>query len=86
MYARLKSPRRPSAGPGRGPYPLRAAGSNPGSGRAACPAAANTVLFSVQYKRDSALASKTVAVSTVLSIITIPLLTILAQMACEFLY
>lgn len=54
--------------------------------QAACPAAANTVLFSVQYKRDSALASKTVAVSTVLSIITIPLLTILAQMACEFLY
>ena len=54
--------------------------------QAACPAAANTVLFSVQYKRDSALASKTVAVSTVLSIITSPLLTILAQMACEFLY
>ena len=54
--------------------------------QAACPAAANTVLFSVQYKRDSALASKTVAVSTVLSIITIPLLTILEQMACEFLY
>ena len=54
--------------------------------QAACPVAANTVLFAVQYKRDSALASKTVAVSTVLSILTIPLLTILAQVACEFLY
>lgn len=54
--------------------------------QAACPVAANTVLFAVQYKRDSALASKTVAVSTVLSILAIPLLTILAQAACEFLY
>lgn len=54
--------------------------------QAACPVAANTVLFAVQYKRDSAVASKTVAVSTVLSIITIPILTILAQMACEMLY
>ena len=47
--------------------------------------AANTVLFAVQYKRDSALASKTVAVSTVLSIFTIPLMTILAQAACQLL-
>ncbi len=54
--------------------------------QAACPVAANTVLFAVQYKRDSALASKTVAVSTVLSILTIPVLTILAQVACQFLY
>ena len=44
------------------------------------------VLFSVQYKRDSALASKTVAVSTVLSIISIPLMTILAQGLCNILY
>ena len=43
--------------------------------QAACPVAANTVLFAVQYKQDSALASKTVAVSTVLSIITIPTFT-----------
>ncbi|MGI6256187.1 MAG: AEC family transporter [Acutalibacter sp.] len=54
--------------------------------QASCPVAANTVLFAVQYKRDSTLASKMVAVSTVLSIITIPILTILAQMACEMLY
>ena len=54
--------------------------------QAACPVAANTVLFSVQYKRDSALASKTVAVSTVLSIISIPLMTILAQGLCNILY
>lgn len=49
--------------------------------QAAAPVAANTMLFAVEYHRDSQLASKTVAVSTVLSIITIPLFTILAQMA-----
>lgn len=51
--------------------------------QAATPVAANTVLFAVQYKRDSELASKLVAVSTVLSIITIPVLTIAAQMLCK---
>ena len=51
--------------------------------QAAAPVAANAVLFAVQYKRDSALASKLVAVSTVLSIITIPIMTILAQMVCR---
>ena len=54
--------------------------------QASAPVAANTVLFAVQYKCDSALASKTVAVSTVLSIITIPIFTILAQAACQLLY
>lgn len=54
--------------------------------QASCPVAANTVLFAVQYKCDSPLASKTVAVSTVLSVITIPLLTILTQAICEVLY
>ena len=54
--------------------------------QAARPVAANTVLFSVQFHRDSALASKTVAVSTVLSIITIPVITIVAQMCCGLLY
>lgn len=49
--------------------------------QAAAPVAANTMLFAVEYHQDSQLASKTVAVSTVLSIITIPLFTILAQMA-----
>ncbi len=51
--------------------------------QSAAPVAANTVLFSVEYHCDSELASKTVAVSTVLSIITIPIFTILAQMACK---
>lgn len=51
--------------------------------QAAAPVAANAVLFAVQYKRDSALASKLVAVSTVLSIITIPVITILAQAVCR---
>ena len=54
--------------------------------QASAPVAANTVLFAVQYKCDSELASKTVAVSTVLSILTIPVFTILAQLACEFLF
>lgn len=50
--------------------------------QAATPVAANTVLFAVQYKRDSELASKLVAVSTVLSIVTIPVMTILARALC----
>lgn len=50
--------------------------------QASAPVAANTVLFAVEYHQDSQLASKTVAVSTVLSIITIPIFTILAQLAC----
>ncbi len=53
--------------------------------QASCPVAANTVLFAVQYNCDSPLASKTVAVSTVLSVITIPLLTILSQAVCQML-
>ena len=54
--------------------------------QASAPVAANTVLFAVQYGQDSALASKTVAVSTVLSIITIPLFTILAQLVCQMIF
>lgn len=54
--------------------------------QAGCPVAANAVLFAVQYKRDSPLASKTIAVSTVLSVITIPILTILAQWLCQVIY
>lgn len=51
--------------------------------QAAAPVAANAVLFAVQYNQDSKLASEAVAVSTVLSIITIPIFTILAQLACQ---
>ena len=47
--------------------------------QASAPVAANTALFAVEYGGDSALASKTVAVSTVLSILTMPLMTLLAQ-------
>ncbi len=54
--------------------------------QASAPVAANTVLFAVEYHRDSELASKTVAVSTVLSILTIPVFTVLAQTACDLLF
>lgn len=47
----------------------------------AAPTAAVVVLFSVQFGKDSELASKCVAVSTILSLITLPLWTVLAQMA-----
>ena len=47
--------------------------------QAATPVAANTVLFAVQFKNDAALASKSIAVTTALSVLTIPLFTILTQ-------
>ncbi len=53
--------------------------------QASTPVAANTVLFAVEYHQDSRLASKTVAATTVLSILTIPVFTILAQLACGML-
>lgn len=40
----------------------------------ACPTAAATSLFATSFKRDAVLASNTVAVTTLLSIITIPLI------------
>lgn len=49
--------------------------------QAATPAAASVVLFSVQFKKDSELASKSVAVSTILSMLTLPLWTLLSQAA-----
>ncbi len=52
--------------------------------QASAPVAANTVLFAVEYHQDSQLASKTVAATTVLSILTIPVFTVLAQLACGF--
>lgn len=54
--------------------------------QAATPVAANSVLFAVTYKKDSQLASKSVAVSTVLSILTIPIFTVIAQMLVGMLY
>ena len=47
--------------------------------QAATPVAANTVLFAVQFKNDAELASKSIAVTTALSVLTIPLFTILTQ-------
>lgn len=47
--------------------------------QAATPVAANCVLFAVQYGSDAELASKSVAVSTALSVVTIPLITVLVQ-------
>ena len=47
--------------------------------QAATPVAANCVLFAVQYDSDAELASKSVAVSTALSVVTIPLLTVRVQ-------
>lgn len=52
----------------------------------AMPVAANTVLFAVQYKKDSELASKAVAVSTVLSVLTIALFAVLTQYFIGLLY
>lgn len=48
--------------------------------QAACPVAANAVLFAVEYHRDAPLAGKTVAVSTLLSIVSIPVFAVVGQM------
>ncbi len=48
--------------------------------QSATPVAANCVLFAVEYGRDAELASKSVAVSTALSLLTIPVFTVLGQM------
>lgn len=48
--------------------------------QASAPVAANAVLFSIQFGRDASLASKVVALSTLLSIITLPLFTVAAQL------
>lgn len=48
--------------------------------QSAAPVAANAVLFSTQFGRDARLASKVVALSTLLSIITLPLFTVASEM------
>ena len=47
--------------------------------QAATPAAANCVLFAMLFKQDAKLASKTVAATTLFSVLTIPLMTLFAQ-------
>ena len=46
----------------------------------ACPSANLALIFAIQYKRDTLLTSELVAVTTVLSILTIPLIVGLGQM------
>ena len=52
--------------------------------QAATPSAANCVLFAMLFKQDAKLASKSVAASTLFSILTIPLMTLLAQFLANF--
>jgi len=47
------------------------------------PTAANTVLFAAQYGSDVKLASKAVAITTLLSIFTMPIFAVLAQMLAK---
>jgi predicted permease len=49
------------------------------------PAAANTVLFAVMFGQDAKLASKTIASTTLFSVITIPLMTVLSQYICSLI-
>jgi hypothetical protein len=43
------------------------------------------MLFSVMFKQDAKLASRIIASETILSVITIPLMTIAAQYICTIL-
>lgn len=47
---------------------------------AAAPSANNTILFSAKYDRDTGVASKTVAIVSIISIITLPVIIALSQM------
>lgn len=49
--------------------------------QAAAPVAGLTVLFAAKFNREKELSAKCVAVSTVLSVVTMPVITVLAQMA-----
>lgn len=49
----------------------------------AAPTAANTVLFAVLFGSDAKLASKTIALTTLVSVITIPCMTVIAQWLCS---
>ena len=49
----------------------------------ACPAANLALIFGIKYKRDTLLASELVAVTTVLSIFTIPLIAGIGQMVIQ---
>ena len=53
--------------------------------QAAAPSAANTVLFATRFGGDDKLASKMVAVSSLLSVATLPLVVSAAQAVSEAL-
>lgn len=53
--------------------------------QAAAPVAGLTVLFAAKFNKEKELSAKCVAVSTLLSIITMPLMTVLSQMAAGML-
>ena len=53
--------------------------------QAAAPVAGLTVLFAAKFYKEKELSAKCVAVSTLLSIITMPLMTVLSQMAAGML-
>lgn len=53
--------------------------------QASAPAAANTVLFASQFGTGGPLASKVVAVTTLFSIVTMPVFVVAAQWACGML-
>ncbi len=47
--------------------------------QASAPVAANSVIFAVMFGRDAKLASKLVAASTIISLVTIPILTMISE-------
>lgn len=53
--------------------------------QAAAPSAANCVLFAVMFQQDAKLASKAVAATTLLSVVTIPVMTVLAEIVTSAL-
>ena len=53
--------------------------------QAAAPVAGLTVLFAAKFDREKELSAKCVAVSTLLSILTMPFITVLSQMAAGLL-
>lgn len=53
--------------------------------QAAAPSAANCVLFAVMFQQDAKLASKAVAATTLLSVVTIPVMTVFAEIVTSVL-
>lgn len=60
-------------------YPIPSALMVTGIIQSAAPSAANCVLFAIQYEKDSILASKIVALTTLISVLTLPLFILIGQ-------